>query len=308
MKKFPKYFCWLLVVLLWPQLSLAYQISAVPATSISNDFVVGPGKSEVSLNPGEEQVREISILNRSNRDLSFIVRVENFASSADSSETIKFTGDQTNLNPAANWLLPEISKFTLKSKEQITLPVLVKIANGTTPGGLYGAVLISAQPDSKKSGNQVKTTASLAALFFVRVKGVVAESGQLTEFSSSKNWSATVPINLAYSFKNTGNIYLNPHGDITITNWSGQQIYRQPILPYFVLPGVTRQQQETWQPPLGWGIYRATINLSRGYGNFIDRRSVNLYVLPTWPIYVGGLIIIIVGGLIVGWVLKFKRR
>lgn len=308
MNRFSKYFCWLLLAFLWPQLSAAYQINLVDDTSLSNDFVVGPGKNELSLDPGQEQIKEISILNRSNQDLTFTVRVEDFASSELSQETIKFTGDQDNPNPVAKWLIPEISKFTLKSKEKMTLPIMVKISEVTAPGGLYGAVLVSAQPDNKASGNQVKTTASLASLFFVRVNGSVTEAGQLTNFSSSKYWYEKGPITLSYSFKNSGNIYLNPHGDITITDWSGKQLYQQPILPYFVMPGVLRQQRETWQPPVGWGFYRATINLSRGYGNYIDRRSVNLVLLPSWTLYGGALFLIILFVWLIKLIIRARKR
>lgn len=308
MNRFSKYFCWLLLAFLWPQLSAAYQINLVDGTSLSNDFVVGPGKNELSLDPGQNQIREISILNRSNQDLTFTVRVEDFTSSDPNQATIKFTGDQANPNPATKWLIPEISKFTLKSKEKMTLPIMVKISEVATPGGLYGAVLVSAQPDSTASGNQVKTTASLASLFFVRVKGNVNEVGQLINFSSSKYWYEKGPITLSYSFKNTGNIYLNPHGDITITDWSGKQIYQQPILPYFVMPGVLRQQQETWQSPVGWGFYRATINLSRGYGNYIDRRSANLVLLPAWSLYVGALLLVILFVWLIKLILRARKR
>lgn len=308
MNKITQIICLLVVILFWPKMSSAYQINTVAGTAVSGDYVVGQGKNEINLNPGEEKVQDIYIINRSGKDLNFLVSVVDFSGTSQAPEAIKFTSDKLNLYPAKTWLLPEISKFTLKQGEKITLPVMVRVAKETAPGGLYGAVMITTAANANESASQVKPTASLASLFFVRVNGDINEAGSLQNFSSVKSFYQKGPVELFINFKNTGNIYLNPHGAITITNLWGKPVYQKEILPYFVLPGATRQVKEVWQPANNWGVYRATIELSRGYGSFIDRQSIQIYIFSWFNLGVIGLVLLGIVLLIIGAVLKYKKR
>lgn len=305
MNKLLSFFGFLAILVFWPNFVDAYQISVVSGTAVSGDFVLGQAKNEVVLKPGESKTREIYVLNRSGQELKFVVGVENFISPDQGQEAIVFTNNQDSIYPAESFLIPEVSKFSLKHGEKIALPISIKVAGDVSPGGLYGAVTVAVEPDNGSSRSQVKTTSQLASLFFIRVSGDVYESGYLEKFSSLKKFYQPGSIDLFFNFKNDGNIYLNPHGTVTITNLFGQVVEQKIILPYFVMPGAIRQQKEVWQASGRRGVYWATIELSRGYGDKIDRQSISLFIL-SWLDWLS--LLIVIACLIIFGVFIFKKN
>ena len=129
----------------------------------------------------------------------------------------------------------------------------------------------------------------------------------MQDFSSSKTFYFGGPITFEFNYKNNGNVYLNPYGELKITNVFGRTAYAKWISPYFVMPGAIRQQKETLENKSLWGIYRATLKLNRGYGNRLDQKSLYFFVLPIR--YIIGVLValILLCGLI--WRIKifFKK-
>ena len=271
----------LLLIAGCPWAARAFRIEKVSGASASGDFVLEQAKTEVSLNPGDQAVRSISLLNRSGVDLSFSVSVEDFSASVKPDQNIDLLGDKIGLYSLKNYLKPEIFNFTLHQGERITLPVTISLPESVQPGGLYGAVIFSAQPASAPvKANSVQVVSRLASLFFVRVNGEVTENGQLQDFSGDKAFYWGGPLNFTFDYKNTGTVYLNPYGELKLADVFGRTAYSQWINPYFVLPGAVRQQKITVNQGNLWGLYQATLQLNRGYGNLIDQKSIYIFILP----------------------------
>jgi hypothetical protein len=59
----------------------AYQITSPDGVLAFGDFVIGPSKVELAVEPGESTSTSLLILNRFGADLNFIVQTEDFATS-----------------------------------------------------------------------------------------------------------------------------------------------------------------------------------------------------------------------------------
>ncbi|MFA6594192.1 MAG: hypothetical protein WCT16_02940 [Candidatus Buchananbacteria bacterium] len=299
----PAIFC---LLFLMPLGSGAFTITQLTNVSNFNDFVLEGGKKELILDPGGSAKTSVVIINRSGQPLNFSVAVEDFI--AESGANLDFLGTQKGQYSLKDFLRPEVMSFSLLHGERMELPVEVKVPADAPPGGLYGAVLISAaapaQADLTDSAGQVKPVSRLASLYFVRVSGSVEESGELTVLRAEKKINDSAPVKVDFSFKNTGNIYLNPSGEMSLLNLFGQTVEIIKIPAYFVMPDTTRTQTlEFTRPQLGW--YRVKLSLNPGYGQSYMESRVSFWVLPPWVFTV--LIALIVIAAIVA-IIQLRRR
>jgi len=262
-----------------PATVFAYSIESVGGVEVLNDFAIGPAKVELELSAGQETQKNIQIINRSGRDLLFRVSLEDFEASDRPTEPLKFLDNQTGRFSLKDYLAPEITEFSLKHGEKMTLPITIKLPENILPGAYYGAVFISTNNSSDNQDLKINNFLRIPALFFVRVSGEVLTDGLLENFYSYSFWNFDKPAEFDFSFRNKGNIYLNPSGSINVYNLLGKKVDTLEIPPYFVLPGSIRQQSFDWQSQ--WpGFYKIEIELARGYDDLRDQKSVWLAILP----------------------------
>lgn len=296
-------------ILLCPAKSRAFQIEAMPDTAMIGDFVLNQTKTEARLNPGENGTRNISLTNRSGADLYFTVSVEDFSASDKRGQNIDLLGEQAGIYSLKDYLKPEIAQFVLRHGERITLPVAINIPENAQPGGLYGAVIFSASlsEDANADNGQVKTIPRLASLFFVRVSGDTLEKGELKDFFPSKSLYFGGPAVFEFNYRNTGNIYLNPYGELRIKDFLGREVYAKWLPPYFVMPQAVRQQKEIFERHGAWGLYQATLKLNRGYGNIIDQKSAYFFILPYQMILILIIAVILLFWLVMRIIRYFRK-
>ena len=301
MKKITKVFLsFLFLALLISSVSpaLAYTIKTLPGLGVTGDFALSTGKIELALNPGSSTVSNITVTNRIGKESRFKIEVEDFGPSSNTGELTKLYGDDSGPYSLKKYLVPEINEFTLKQGEQISIAIAVSIPADAPAGGLYGCVLISNIPEvtpgeGNKIQGQVGLASRLGVLFFVKVNGEVKESGNLASFNSSKLFYTNVPIKLAYTFNNDGNIYLDPQGTIVIKNIFNSTVSEIKTDPFFVLPKSKRTIAEEWSSEFMLGRYTATLNLDRGYGGNIDKKTISFWVVPVPVIIITVLVVLI---------------
>ncbi len=180
----------------FPFYALGYQIQDLEFTGpAGGDFVLGPGKSELWMDPGQKITKEIYITNRIGKTMDFKIEIEDFRGSTDPERTVVLLGKERGPYSLKDYLHPEVSRFTLNHGERIILQVEISIPQDAEPGGLYGAVLITAEPpeteikgEEEKTASQVRIISRLGTLFFVRVKGDVEAEGFLKDFRLDKNF------------------------------------------------------------------------------------------------------------------------
>lgn len=294
-----------------PQPVLAYRIESLSTVEVKNDFAIGPGKTELFLAPGQTITKELLITNRLGKEMTFKIEIEDFRGSRSPEVAIDLRGAERGPYSLRDYLKPEVREFTLKQGERMVLPIVVALPTDAQPGGLYGAVIVRAEPlasavveEAGKAASQVRLVSRLASLFLVRVKGEVKEDTFLKEFAVAKKYYEKSPINFSVLVENNGTVHVNPYGLITITNFLGRTIGEVEIQPFFVLPDSVKLRTVNWERGFLLGRYQAKLALNRGYQDIIDERVVTFWVIP-WKILLAALLVI---GLLAWFIIWLARN
>jgi len=287
-----------LAILFPNSIVLAAKIEQLDKTPIAGDYVIGPGKNEIRLNPGEQIVKILTVTNRYGKEMEFKIEIEDFAGSNNVQEPLVLLGQEKGPYSLRDFLHPETVEFKLQHGDRISVPITIIIPKDSQPGGLYGSIIVSTKPvvkpnliDASTSNGNITIVSRLASLFFVRVNGQVKEEGKISNFSVDKSFYTQPNIIFKTLFENSGNIYLNPYGLLKIENIIGSKVDEIKIDPYFVMPGSVRQKEFITKRSIMFGRYKATLQMNRGYENIVDERAVFFWVLP-WKIV--SMIILIV--------------
>lgn len=276
----------------------------IPATLIHSATTNGsvrlaPSKIEITANPGEIIRREFTITNQSSDSFEVTLQFEDLTTPADPFDGAALAENSPPLSPVTPYLSTPKQNFTLLPSGQAVVPIVIQLPAAMPPGGFYGAAIFSiAGNETGISGTRVVTR--LAPLLFLRVNGEAIEAGELRDFNLiGRHWrfSSNQPI-FYLTYQNTGTIYLNPYGLIELKNQISGQKINLPIDPWFVLPGATRIREIGVLPVggLASGWYQARLALNRGFGDLIDKRTINFIIVtpPTlWGIGLGLIILLI---------------
>lgn len=287
----------------------AYELQNLDNTPIENDFVLGPGKTDLVLEPGEKSVQQIAVTNRLGEDREFTVEIEDFSGSYDADQTVVLFGDAKGPYSLKDYIKPEVTEFSLKHGERILIPVEVDIPADSEAGGLYASVLVSTVPsdtEAKSSAGQTKIISRLGTLFFVRVAGDVNESAKLEGFKvtdTKYGFYEKGPVPFEIALRNEGNIHIIPSGKIEITNLIGKKVGEVTVDKYFAMPSSLRERVVNWNSASLLGKYTATLTLDKNYQqkpNESEQMTVSFWVIP-WKI----LLVVLVSLLVIWRLLKF---
>ena len=280
------------------------------------DFVVGPGRQEVIVKPGETVTAIMTVTNRITNGRTFSLAVEDMSGSADASEAVVLLGDQSGPYTLKDYISFPSKTFKLDLGERAQIPVSITMPINAEPGGYYGAVLVSTVQDNteRKTDSIAKSPiiARIGTLFFITVPGEADIAGSVTDVSTKNNqwWYQRGPIDFGILFENTGSVHLNPYGEVQVTNMLGENVGFVELEPWFVLPKSLRLREVTWDRELLLGRYTITTKVNRGYNNIVDENTIHIWVLP-WKLLLGifaGLVVLI---LVVRFFLRsfeFKRK
>ena len=294
-----------------------YAIESISDTGVAiGDFVVGPGRIEVEVKPGQTVTKMMTVTNRITANRTFELSVEDMSGSADASDAVVLLGDQKGPYTLKDNISYPSRTFSLNLNERAQIPVSITMPPNAEPGGYYGAVLVSTVQDSaEKTDDTVATSpiiARIGTLFFIRVPGPTEISGSIKELATKNNqWLfAKGPIDLSILFENTGSIHLNPYGDITVTNMLGESVGFVELEPWFVLPKSLRLREVTWDRELLFGRYTITANINLGYNDTVEQKSIYIWVLP-WKLLVSVFAVLFILIALIRFFFKsfeFKRK
>jgi len=256
------------------------------------DFVVGPGRAEIGVKPGQTVVYEISVANRISDGRVFDLTVEDMTGTDDATQSVVLLGDSRGPYTIKDYISFPESSFTLALGERARIPVTISIPADAEPGGYYGGVLVSTvrRDGIEENSNAPRSPiiARIGTLFFVTVPGEVETSGETKELLqiNKQLWYEKGPVHMSILFENTGSIHLNPYGEVRVHNLFGEEVGFIELEPWFVLPKSLRSRKVDWDRGLLFGRYTATAYVNRGYEDIVDTVSTTFWVLP-WKI-VGG--------------------
>ncbi len=263
---------------------------------VFNDFVVGPGRYDAEIIPGECKVFEgqksLLISNRMGRAKTFSITTEDITASTEGDKTISLLGDEVGPYTLKDLISVPTREFTLQHGERIQIPVTVCLPADMSPGGRYGSLLVSVVSDPDDSNIEQAPSSvvvtRIATLFFIATPGENIRSGSLQDFATlgNKKFFTQGPINFQIVHDNTGNTHYSPYGILTIKNILGEEVGYFELDPWYVMPNSLRNRQVAWERPALFGRYVAEVQINRGYDNQIDTRQFVFWVLP-WKIIAG---------------------
>lgn len=303
MRLFFKIFIFVLLIFIMGgnRYASAYQVETLKDVPVENDFVLGGGKVELFLNPGEKYIKEITVTNRLGKRMDFEINIEDFKGSRNIEQSVVLLGNEKGPYSLKDYLKPDITKFTLDHGQRMMIEVEVDIPPDAEPGGLYGSVLVSAHPplsaesiEAEKAKGQISLITRLGSLFFVRIKGAAREDASLKEFKTINNFYEKTPIPFQIIFENNGSVHLTPSGKIEIKNLLGKKIDEVDVDLFFALPDSLKYREIKWDKGLLLGRYTAVLSLNRGYRNIIDQKTISFWVIPWKEIIIGIIILAII--------------
>ncbi len=262
------------------------------------DFVVGPGRIEKDVKPGQTFVEYISVSNRISDNRTFELTVEDIAGSDETDEAVVLLGEEKGPYTIKDYISFPEKTFSLKLGERARIPVTITIPPDAEPGGFYGSVLVSTvQTDDSENRDSATPRSPIIArvgtLFFLTIPGDINKEGETKEISlpNKKWWYEKGPIELNILYQNTGSVHLNPYGELRVKNLFNEEVGFMEIEPWFALPQSFRTRNITWDREVLFGRYTVTAYINRGYDNIVDEVSVSFWVLP-WKVLGGTFLIV----------------
>lgn len=261
---------------------------------VLGDFVVGPGKVEISVPPGTSETVWLTVTNRIGKPHRFNVAVEDMVGSQDPSKTVDLLGGAVGPYSVQDYIRVPGATLTLEHNERARIPVTITVPPSASPGGHYGSVLVdtvAVEPDTSVQDSlapQSPIVARVGTLFFITVPGEIERAGQLVDFTTvpDQSWFQATPITFGITFVNNGSVHLSPYGFLSITNMFGQEVGAVELDPWFVLPEAERFREVVWNGGHHIGRYTATLTVHRGYDDETDVLQVSFWIIP-WQLLLG---------------------
>lgn len=255
MKFFFKSFLFSLFLIL-PLSSQAAKIENVADTPVSGDFLLERGKIELVLSPGQLVNEEIAIVNRSGKRVEFRLVVEDIFAGKGYAPGLTFSDAGPSSYSLRSFISLKDDSFSLDHGQKATIPVSIKIPDGATAGGLYGAVTFIASVSGTDSG----LDARLSSLIFVTIEKNARPAGKIDSFVSLGKFFWGTPAVFEVGFANEGNIAVLPSGKISINSIIGGVDREIALDSFYIMPESSRRQQYSLDD-LPSGLYRAKAEL-----------------------------------------------
>ncbi len=261
-------------------LALCLCVLLVPAFSgaqgeVSQTLSVSPTLFEMKGERGQAWTSVIRVINVNDYAMTVYPQAVNFEPLGEDGrgDLIPIITEETQGQTLAEWITVPSDPVVIPAQATAEVPIQVNIPDDAAPGGHYAAIMVGTRPPVETSSeSQVQTAQFVTSLFFVRIAGDVVESGDIREFTTNTAVVQRPEIELLMRFENTGNVHVQPQGDIKIFNMWGKERGIIPInhQTHFgnVLPSSIRKFSFTWKGDTSLydiGRYRAVATL--GYGD-----------------------------------------
>jgi hypothetical protein len=262
-------------------------------------FSVQPSHIDLELEPGESQVAEVRLENKSNQFIEVKAEAKDFAYDKKGKLELLSPEDGKYFNGCAGWVcFKEISR-KIGPRESAQFRFRAR-APKKVKGGLYQTYLIFST-FSKKSN--VRVVGEIASLLKIKVPGGnnskvpnVVKKGKLVSFKSRKwNFGSSVPF--VITFENRGNVELKAGAIIEIRDGKGRLV-EQISLPK---KNIKANQQEIWtkdwKAPAILGRYRAIARIDENLEKSLTK--TNEFWVIKWQL-ISTIVLLVIGAIIFG--------
>ena len=252
---------------------------------------IAPPVIYLTVSPGQTVNTQILIRDISSGSLLVTGQVNDFvASGQDGTPKVILDNDTNNPYGMKSWVAP-LPKLLLVPREIKSLPVTIKVPADASPGGHYGVVRFTATAPSLE-GNGVSLSASLGSLILLTVTGKTTEKLTTESFTVAKGNKISKlfesgPVNFTEVLKNSGNVHVQPVGQVTVTDMFGRKLGAVNVNtpPGNILPGSTRKfNQVLDKSVIGnkhmFGRYKAVMKVTYGSDKKVLNSTIIFWVIP----------------------------
>lgn len=285
----------------------------------SSGLQLSPTRSELVGQPGEARKFSVVLKNVTQTAVVAQAVLSDFESDGISGTPKIIVEEREERSPySIASMLTTLADVELQPGETKEIEHTINIPGNVAPGAYFGALRYASVPKSQVQSNadqrQVALTASVAHLVLVEVPGDIVEQIQVENLDAQKDGKSgtlffTAPNQVAASIKNLGNGFSRPFGQVSVKNFSGNEVAKYDLNNTeprgIVLPNSSRiftDQVSNIKIP---GRY--TINASVAYGNggeVVNYKSTFWY-MPFWFL---ALIVLLLGAIGAGAYTIYKKR
>ncbi|MBI4085094.1 MAG: hypothetical protein HY432_01125 [Candidatus Liptonbacteria bacterium] len=252
----------------------------------SEALTVGPAKMEFSLDPGNIIEGKLFLMNEGSEARTLYPSFEKFAEVNGAKQFLP--GERTDLS---SWLKIDGGVY-LEAGESKDVPFTLTVPEDAPPGGHFAVIWWGTSPPNTQGGQGTAIITRAGILVYLNVSGEIQETAEIGTFDTREGnrLFSRIPEDFNVVFKNTGNVYLKPGGEIRIKNMLGITTAVLSVNKFGaeILP---RSQKEIRVAPesVGWkgfGFGYYTADLSLNYGDNMDKQvgaKVGVFVI-TWQI------------------------
>jgi len=274
---------------------LMFFVSPVFAQGDKLTLTIAPPLIKNNMDPGETWVSYVKVVNNNSKKMTVFAHVFDFKSSPDGGVEFlqnnfreKNNDDETSDFLLSNWIDVTNEAIDLNPGESKEVPFVVKAPETAEPGGHYAAILIGTNPSNNLEGSGLNTSSFLSSLVMINVGGDTVEKADIREFSVEKSIYEEPKVDFTVRFENTGNVHVQPRGEIKIYDFWGNE--KGSILINHnsdfgnVLPGSVRKWNFFWEGEKKiseMGRYKASLVLT--YGE--EAKETVFYNLYFWVVY-----------------------
>ncbi len=274
-----------------------FAVTASAATGLS----IQPVKVSYTLKPGES-VTDTIILKNAGGNTVVYPSVQDFLPLKGSSN-IEFVPKAPGVTSVSDWVKVQIpDTFDFKVGDARNVSFTVTVPKDAEPGSHFGVIFFRAV-DAMASTSQLKIGTQVGMLVLVTVPGSHLQKGKIDAFATD-GFIQKGPVSFKTTFENTGTVYFEPKGTITIRNMFGKTVATVPVEGSIVLPTGVKDIETTWAANFLLGPYTASIDLYDGEGALMTADSVKFFALPIW--YIVGILAILIALYVA--IVFFKNR
>lgn len=263
----------------------AWSVSPAPpegATTPRNYFILEG-------DPGTTIEDEVLLQNWTNKPITLhLYGADGYNTASDGFFALRDVGGE--MHDVGAWVEPVVSRVTLHGRTQTTVPVTVTIPENASPGDHAGGlVALNTKVERGKktdSAVDIGVQRAVGARIYVRVSGTTSPGFEVGDVAFEHDrgalpWTGEGNGTVSYTLTNTGNLRLEPAGDITLGGVIGDHSSVEVSTNVDLLPGqqVRLTQEVTGAPFLG--RVNARVDLTAGE-DLEESASTTVWLLP-WP-------------------------
>ena len=254
---------------------------------------IAPPVIYLTVDPGQTVKTQVLIRDISSGNLIVNGQVNNFVSGGEDGTPKILLDNKDNANnpyTLVSWVAP-LPSLLLIPREIKSLTATINVPKDAAPGGHYGVIRFTSTPPSL-DGSGVSLAASIGVLVLVTVNGDVKQGLSVQELSVNRSGKTGTffesgPLEFVEKFKNTGNVHVQPVGQVSITDMFGKKLaaVNVNLPPGNILPQSTRQfRQPLDKTVIGnkrlFGRYTATLKATYGTDKKEVSSSLVFWVIP----------------------------